>query len=174
MTYFFNGGVEEPLPGERRELVPSPRDVATYDLQPEMSARGVADGVRGGLARGRAALRDHQLRQPDMVGHTGVIEAAVRAVETVDECLARSSSAVHERRRRLHRHGRPRQLRADARARRQPAHRAHAAAGAADRHVAARVRLESEGVLADVAPTALELLGIEQPTAMTGRSLLAR
>ena len=96
VTYFFNGGEEDPYPGEERSLVDSPRDVPTYDKKPEMSAREAADAFVGGLAGRRLSFGVINFANPDMVGHTGVIEAAVKAVETVDECLGRVVEAVHE------------------------------------------------------------------------------
>ena len=89
VTYFFNGGVEEALPGEDRVLVPSRRDVATYDLAPEMSAAEITDAVVEGIADGRYDFILVNYANPDMVGHTGVWDAAVRAAEFVDRCLAR-------------------------------------------------------------------------------------
>jgi 2,3-bisphosphoglycerate-independent phosphoglycerate mutase len=88
VTFFFNGGREEPFPGERRVLVPSPQHVATYDQAPEMSAAGVRDAVVEGLAAGRDELLVVNFANADMVGHTGVVEAAVRGIETVDACMA--------------------------------------------------------------------------------------
>ena len=104
VTYFFNGGEEQALPGEERALVPSPRDVPTYDLKPrDERARGrgrVRAGVRGASTPRFAIIN---FANADMVGHTGVIAAAVTAVETVDECLGRVVAAVHARGRRLRR-----------------------------------------------------------------------
>ena len=97
VTYFFNGGEEDEYPGEERRLVDSPRDVPTYDKKPEMSAREAARGLHratGGTATSRSGSSTSRI--PDMVGHTGVIEAAVKAVETVDECLGRVVEAVEE------------------------------------------------------------------------------
>src|SRR6185369_8149289 len=88
VTYFFNGGREAPLPGEDRRLVPSPK-VATYDLQPEMSAAGVSDALIEALETDRYDLVIANFANADMVGHTGVWDATVRAAETIDECLAR-------------------------------------------------------------------------------------
>ena len=124
VTYFFNGGEEAPLPGERRELVDSPRDVPTYDHKPQMSARAGGERVRGAPgARIEPRFAIINFANADMVGHTGVIEAAVEAIETVDECLGEVVAAVHERRRRVRRDRRPRQRRSHARARRQSQHR---------------------------------------------------
>ena len=89
VTYFFNGGEETPYKGEVRELAPSPRDVATYDLKPEMAAREAADGFLKHFEAEKPAFSIINFANPDMVGHTGVIEAAVKAVETVDEQLGR-------------------------------------------------------------------------------------
>src|SRR5205085_9781347 len=96
VTYFFNGGDEEPCEGERRELVPSPRDVPTYDHKPEMSAREAAAAFVDAWKSDSPTFGIINFANPDMVGHTGVIPAAVKAIETVDECLAQVVSAVHE------------------------------------------------------------------------------
>src|SRR5207248_4712278 len=86
VTYFFNGGVEKPFPGEDRKLIPSPK-VATYDLKPEMSAFEVTDEVLSSMADYDLIILN--FANPDMVGHTGVVEAGIKAVETVDRCCAR-------------------------------------------------------------------------------------
>ena len=134
VTYFFNGGEEEPYEGEVRELVPSPRDVPTYDHKPEMSAREAADAFVRHWSEDEPAFAIINFANPDMVGHTGVIEAAVKAVETVDECLGHVVEAVHGDRRRLHHHRRPRQRRRHARGGRLARHRALAQPGAVHRH----------------------------------------
>ena len=95
VTYFFNGGEEDPYEGEVRELVDSPRDVATYDEKPEMSAREAADAFVEHWKDDAPVFGIINFANPDMVGHTGVIPAAVKAVETVDECLGRVVEAVH-------------------------------------------------------------------------------
>ena len=95
MTYFFNGGREEPYEGEVRELAPSPRDVPTYDQKPEMSAREATELFLRRWAEDDVAFAIINFANPDMVGHTGVIQAAVKAVETADECLGRVVEAVH-------------------------------------------------------------------------------
>jgi 2,3-bisphosphoglycerate-independent phosphoglycerate mutase len=171
VTYFFNGGEEHPFPGEVRELVPSPRDVPTYDHKPEMSAREAADGFVRHFADDKPAFAIINFANPDMVGHTGVISAAVKAVETVDECLGRVVDAVHAAGGACivtADHGNcDHMLNEDG-----SVNTAHSlnpvpfivTAGAGD--------LDGPGILADVAPTALALLGMEQPAAMTGRSLL--
>ena len=94
VTYFFNGGREEEFAGETRVLVPSPRDVPSYDHKPEMSAAGVADRVVEEIESGGYAFVVVNFANPDMVGHTGVIPAVVRAVETADACLGRVVAAV--------------------------------------------------------------------------------
>ncbi len=91
VTFFFNGGLEEPFPGEDRVLVPSPRDVPTYDHKPEMSAQLVTEKLLAGIADEDYAFILVNFANPDMVGHTGVLPAAVKAVETIDACLERSS-----------------------------------------------------------------------------------
>src|SRR4029077_380944 len=94
VTYFFGGGEEEPEKGERRELVPSPRDVPTYDHKPEMSARGAPDAFVSAGREDEPRFGIINFANPDMVGHTGVIEAAVKAIETVDGCLGDVVAAV--------------------------------------------------------------------------------
>jgi 2,3-bisphosphoglycerate-independent phosphoglycerate mutase len=95
VTYFFNGGEEQPHEGEERRLVPSPK-VPTYDHQPEMSAEGVTEGLLEAIRARRHDVLVCNYANPDMVGHTGVMEAAVRAVETVDACLGRVVEACRE------------------------------------------------------------------------------
>jgi 2,3-bisphosphoglycerate-independent phosphoglycerate mutase len=153
--------------------VPSPRDVPTYDHKPEMSAREAADAFVGKWAEIEPAFAIINFANPDMVGHTGVIEAAVRAVETVDECLGRVVDAVHgsggacvitadhgNADHMLEDDGSPNTAHSL-----NPVPLVVTAGGAA--------LAGDEGILADVAPTVLALLGIEQPREMTGRSLLA-
>jgi 2,3-bisphosphoglycerate-independent phosphoglycerate mutase len=173
VTYFFNGGEEDPYDGEVRELVPSPRDVPTYDHKPEMSAREATDAFVEHWGDDDPAFAIINFANPDMVGHTGVIQAAVVAVETVDECLGRVVEAVHGTGGACvitADHGNCDHMLEDDGS----VNTAHSlnpvplivtAEGAS---VGGR-----EGILADVAPTVLELLGIEQPEQMTGRSLLA-
>jgi 2,3-bisphosphoglycerate-independent phosphoglycerate mutase len=173
VTYFFNGGEEKAYAGEERELIPSPRDVATYDRRPEMSAHGVADAFV-------AAWREHGPRfavinfaNTDMVGHTGSIPAAVEAIETVDACLGEVVAAVHEA-------GGACVLTADhgnAEHMLEPdgsPNTAHSLNPVPLVVTVGGTHLDGPGVLADVAPTVLDLLDEEQPPEMTGRSLLAR
>jgi 2,3-bisphosphoglycerate-independent phosphoglycerate mutase len=172
VTYFFGGGEEEPYPGERRELVDSPRDVPTYDYKPEMSAREAAQAFVSAWQQDEPGFGIINFANPDMVGHTGVIEAAVRAIEAVDECLARVVAAVHES-------GGACVITADhgnADNMLEPdgsPNTAHSLNPVPLIVTVPGVRLRDRGVLADVAPTLLQLLGIEQPEAMTGRSLIS-
>jgi 2,3-bisphosphoglycerate-independent phosphoglycerate mutase len=172
VTYFFNGGEEDPYEGEVRELVDSPRDVATYDEKPEMSAREAADAFVAHWKDDEPVFGIINFANPDMVGHTGVIPAAVKAVETVDECLGRVVEAVHATGgacivtadhgncdEMLEEDGSP--------------DTAHSLNPVPFLVTVEGAKLDGEGILADVAPTALALLGIEQPEEMTGRSLLA-
>ncbi len=172
VTYFFNGGEEEPYEGEVRELVDSPRDVATYDEKPEMSAQEAADAFTRHWKDEQPTFGIINFANPDMVGHTGVIPAAVKAVETVDGCLGQVVEAVHGTGgaciivadhgncdEMLEEDGSP--------------DTAHSLNPVPCIVTLDGAKLDGEGVLADVAPTALALLGIEQPEEMTGRSLLA-
>jgi 2,3-bisphosphoglycerate-independent phosphoglycerate mutase len=170
VTYFFNGGIERAFPGEERKIVPSPK-VATYDLQPEMSAREVTDEV---LARiGNFDLIILNFANPDMVGHTGVIEAGIKAVETIDECVARIVPAVLK-----HGgvclvtadHGNCEQMR-NADGSPNTAHTTNLVHFIFAAENAGEFRID-DGILADVAPTLLFLLGLPQPKEMTGRNLL--
>jgi 2,3-bisphosphoglycerate-independent phosphoglycerate mutase len=171
VTYFFNGGEEQPLPGERRELVPSRRDVATYDQAPGMSAREVTAAFEHAFACGRPRFSVINFANADMVGHTGVIAATVTAVETIDACLRRVVGAVEAAGGTCvitADHGNAEQmLGPDG----EPS-TAHSLNPVPLIVTAAAVGLASAGTLADVAPTVLALLGIAQPPAMTGRSLL--
>ncbi len=134
VTYFFNGGEEREWEGEDRVLVPSPRDVPSYDLKPEMSAAGVAAEVVERLPQGHGFCVVN-FANPDMVGHTGVIPAVVRAVEAADAALGEVVRGHRRPGRRLPRHRRPRQRGDHARAgRHQPAHGPHDEPGAARRH----------------------------------------
>jgi 2,3-bisphosphoglycerate-independent phosphoglycerate mutase len=171
VTYFFGGGLEEPCAGERRELVASPRDVPTYDHKPEMSAHAAATAFVQAWREDAPAFGIINFANPDMVGHTGVIPAAVKAIETVDAELARVLAAVHgsggvcfitadhgNADNMLEPDGSP-----------NTAHSLNPVPAIVTRP---GLTLAPGGVLADVSPTILALLGIPQPAAMTGRSLL--
>ena len=175
VTYFFNGGVEAPFAGEERLLVPSPR-VATYDLQPEMSAAGVTDALVAAIESGDYDFIVANYANADMVGHSGVWPATVSAVEFLDGCLARVAEAVRGApggRGLLcvtADHGNADEMR-DLDGRTLTAHSLNPVplllCG-----LAVRGRRLRDGVLADVAPTLLELVGVTAPPTMTGHSLL--
>jgi len=173
VTYFFNGGEEHAHVGEEWRLVDSPRDVPTYDHEPEMSAAAAADAFSGQWSEGDYGFGVINFANPDMVGHTGVIPAAVTAIETVDACLGHVLATVHDKRgacivtadhgnaeHMLESDGSP-----------NTAHSLNAVPLVVTGHVGP---LRGAGVLSDVAPTTLELLAIEQPAEMTGKSLLSR
>ena len=180
VTYFFNGGREEPFPGEERLLVPSPK-AATYDLQPEMSAPGVTDALVEAIRSGRYDLIIANYANPDMVGHTGVWDATVRALETVDGCLGRVIDAVAEVEATAPGgpgallvitadHGNA-DVMLDADGRPVTAHSLNPVPIVVFGRSAAGRALR-DGVLADVAPTILELAGLPAWAGMTGRSLI--
>jgi 2,3-bisphosphoglycerate-independent phosphoglycerate mutase len=172
VTYFFGGGEEQPEEGERRELVPSPRDVPTYDHKPEMSAREAADAFVKAWGEDEPRFGIINFANADMVGHTGVIEAAVKAVETVDACLGDVVEAVQSTGGALiitADHGNAdNMLEPDG-----SPNTAHSLNPVPLVVTVEGVTLRDGGILADVAPTALALLGVEQPSEMTGRSLIA-
>ncbi len=170
VTYFFNGGIEKPFPGEDRKIIPSPK-VATYDLQPEMSAREVTETVLASMAQYDLIILN--FANPDMVGHTGVVEAGVKAVETIDESVSRIVPAL------LSLDGKC-LITADhgnCELMRNPDGSPNTAHTTNLVHLiyvaddAANFRVQ-DGILADVAPTLLFLLGLLQPKEMTGRNLL--
>jgi 2,3-bisphosphoglycerate-independent phosphoglycerate mutase len=171
VTYFFNGGREEEWPGETRILVPSPRDVATYDQKPEMSAAEVSERLAAELPNGYAFLIVNYAN-PDMVGHTGVIPAVVRAVEAADAALGRTVAAVQA----LGGvclitadHGNAeQQLAADGRG----PHTAHTTNPVPLVITLQGAQLQEDGALADLIPTCLWLLGLPTAEGMTGRNLV--
>jgi 2,3-bisphosphoglycerate-independent phosphoglycerate mutase len=175
VTYFFSGGREAELPGETRCLVPSPK-VATYDLEPAMSAVPVTDQVVARIAAGPPDLVVLNYANADMVGHTGHLDATVTAIEVIDGCLARVGEAVRGRGGLFAitaDHGNAEQMWDEARGEPHTAHTTNPVPlvllGALPRIAGARL---DDGRLADVAPTLLDLLAIDPPAAMTGRSLL--
>ena len=172
VTYFFNGGVEKPFAGEERILVPSPK-VATYDLMPEMSAAGVADAVIQAIEKGQFDAVVMNFANADMVGHSGKLDAAIRAVETVDACLGRIFQSLRPR-------GGAWIITADhgnAETMIDPVtggpHTYHTTNPVPFilLHEDGRVRLRSGGALRDIAPTLLGILGVPQPAEMTGSDL---
>ena len=171
VTFFFNGGIEEPFPGEERILIPSPK-VATYDLQPEMSAPLVTEAVVEAIDSGKYDLIVLNYANCDMVGHTGDMDAAIKAVETVDQGLGKVLQAIK-------RQGGQAIITADHGNAEQmvdpetgSAHTAHTSNlvpvwlfNAGDRKI-------SDGILGDLAPSLLELMGVDKPAEMTGKSLI--
>jgi 2,3-bisphosphoglycerate-independent phosphoglycerate mutase len=172
VTYFFNGGIEQAFAGEERKIVPSPK-VATYDLQPEMSAREVTDEVLARVPNFDLIILN--FANPDMVGHTGVVPAGIKAVETIDECVARIVPEVL-----AHGgaclitadHGNCEQMR-NADGSPNTAHTTNLVHFVYVAENAAQFRV-ADGILADVAPTLLFLLDLPKPKEMTGCNLLVR
>ena len=176
VTFFFNGGVEEPNPGEDRVLVNSPKDVATYDLKPQMSAYEVCDRLCEAIRSDKYDVIIINFANPDMVGHTGVEEAAIKAVEAVDSCVGRAVEAIRDVDGILFicaDHGNAEQL-VD-----------YESGAPFTAHTTNQVPfilvnadpaygLREGGCLADIIPTLIELMGREQPAEMTGKSLLVR
>lgn len=175
VTFFFNSGVEEPFPDEDRVLIPSPRDVATYDHRPEMSALQVTETLVDRIETGDYAFVLVNYANPDMVGHTGVMDAAVKAVETIDHCLERVAEVVLERGGQMlitADHGNC-ELMVDPET--GEPHTAHTTNPVPIYWITrdAAGRGLRDGTLADLAPTVLELLGLDVPEEMTGHSLIA-
>jgi len=174
VTFFFNAGIEEPFPGEDRALIPSPRDVATYDHKPEMSALTLTDDLIARLADNDYDFVLVNYANPDMVGHTGILDAAVKAVETIDHCLERLCAEVLERDGQLlitADHGNCELMVDPSTGDPHTAHTTNPVPLYWVTRDAGRRRLANGG-LADLAPTVLELLGLPQPAEMSGRSLL--
>jgi len=174
VTYFFNGGKEEPNPGEDRILIPSPK-VATYDLLPEMSAFLVRDEVMVQIDRGKYDLIVLNFANPDMVGHTGIFEAAVKAVEVVDGCVGavvdeilRKSGAVLL----TADHGNAEKMIDLITGQPHTAHTTNPVSFTLIINDCQKYSLREDGILADIAPTVLQLLHIPQPKAIGGKSLI--
>lgn len=173
VTFFFNGGREEPFAGESRTLIPSPK-VATYDLAPEMSAEAITDVLVDAIENRRFDVIICNYANADMVGHTGIFEATLKAVETIDHCLGRIVDAIQKVEGALlitADHGNADNLFDENTG--QP-HTAHTTAPVPLVYVGKRPAVfKSEGRLCDVAPTILQLLSINQPSEMTGNPLLS-
>ncbi len=175
VTFFFNGGVEEPNEGEERQLVKSPA-VATYDLQPEMSALAVDDHLVDAIKGQKYDVIICNFANPDMVGHTGVQDAAIKAIETVDECIGKAVEALLEVDGQMFicaDHGNAEQLIDEVTGAPFTAHTTNPVPFIlvnADK----AYTLRENGCLADIAPTLIELMGMEQPEDMTGKSLLVK
>ncbi|MGO3983887.1 2,3-bisphosphoglycerate-independent phosphoglycerate mutase [Pseudomonas sp. SAS7] len=172
VTFFFSGGREEPFEGEERILIPSPK-VATYDLQPEMNAPEVTDRIVEAIEQQRYDVIVVNYANGDMVGHTGVFEAAVKAVEALDTCVGRIVEALEKvdgEALITADHGNVEQMEDECTGQ---AHTAHTTEPVPFIYVGKRnVKVRDGGVLADVAPTMLKLLGLEKPVEMTGTSIL--
>jgi 2,3-bisphosphoglycerate-independent phosphoglycerate mutase len=172
VTYFFNGGEEEPFQGEDRCLIESPRDVATYDLKPEMSAYKVTDELLSRIDSNQYDFILLNFANPDMVGHTGIMEAAIKACETIDHCLRRIIEKIrtiggiaiitadHGNCDQMSKNGSP--------------YTAHTLNPVPFILLKKGIVLKEKGILADVAPTVLDLFGMEQPKEMTGESLIRK
>ena len=174
VTFFFNGGVEEPNQGEERILVNSPK-VATYDLQPEMSAPMVCDKLVEAILSGKYDVIIINFANPDMVGHTGVEAAAIKAVETVDACVGRAVDALLEADGQMFicaDHGNVEQLIDYENGGSFTAHTINPVPFILVNYDSAYT-LREGGCLADIVPTMIEMMGLEQPEEMTGKSLLA-
>ncbi len=172
VTFFFNGGEEQPFSLEDRVLIPSPRDVATYDKKPEMSAREITDKLVEAVLSRQYGFILSNFANPDMIGHTGVLEAAVKAVEFLDGCLGRIVRAAQEAGTTViisADHGNI-EMMEDA-VSGQP-YTAHTTDLVPFILIGMKARLRKGGLLADVAPTVLEIIGIERPPEMTGKSLI--
>ena len=175
VTFFFNGGVEEPNKGEERLLVKSPA-VATYDLQPEMSAYQVADGLVDAIKSDKYDVIIVNFANPDMVGHTGIEAAAIKAIETVDECVGKAVDAIKEVDGQLFicaDHGNAEQLVDYETGAPFTAHTTNPVPFILVNYDEAYT-LREGGCLADIAPTLIEMMGMEQPKEMTGKSLLIK
>lgn len=175
VTFFFNGGVEEPNDGEDRILVKSPK-VATYDLKPEMSAYEVCDKLVEAIKSDRYDVIIINFANPDMVGHTGVEAAAIKAIEAVDECVGRAVAALEEVDGQMFLcadHGNAEQLIDDKTGEPFTAHTTNPVPFILVNADPA-YKLREGGCLADIAPTLIELMGMEQPEEMSGKSLIVK
>ena len=175
VTFFFNGGVEKPNEGEDRILVNSPK-VATYDLQPEMSAYQVADKLVEAITSGKYDVIITNFANPDMVGHTGVLEAAIKAIETVDECVGRAVDALLSVDGQMFicaDHGNAEQLIDYETKEPFTAHTTNPVPFLLINYDK-DYTLKEGGCLADIVPTMIEMMGMEQPAEMTGKSLLIK
>lgn len=176
VTFFFNGGVEEPNEGEDRILVNSPKDVATYDLKPQMSAYEVCDRLCESIRSGKYDVIIINFANPDMVGHTGVEAAAIKAVEVVDECVGRAVEAIKEVDGVMFicaDHGNCEQLVDYETSAPFTAHTTNPVPFILVNYDPAYT-LREGGCLADIVPTLIEIMGKEQPAEMTGKSLLIK
>jgi 2,3-bisphosphoglycerate-independent phosphoglycerate mutase len=175
VTYFFNGGREEPFPQEDRILIPSPKDVATYDLKPEMSAFKVTEELITRMEEKHYGLIVLNFANGDMVGHSGILEAAVRACEAVDKCLGKLVSAFTEKGGTVlitSDHGNAEVMKDPNSADPFTAHSSNPVPFLLINKNYKGSRLRKDGSLRDIAPTILELMGLPIPDEMTGKSLI--
>ena len=173
VTYFFNGGVETPFPGEERQMVASPK-VATYDLKPEMSAQGIADTVVKAVEQGSFPVIIVNFANADMVGHSGKIEPTIKAVETVDACLSQIEAAVKRKGGAMlitADHGNAEMLIDPVTGGPHTAHTTNPVPFILVSGEDKKFSLRPDGSLRDISPTVLSLLGIQQPKEMTGHDL---
>ena len=176
VTFFFNGGVEQPNEGEDRILVNSPKDVATYDLKPEMSAPQVCEKLLDAIRSEKYDVIVINFANPDMVGHTGVISAAIKAIETVDECVGKAVQAVKDVDGVLFicaDHGNAEQMIDYTTGQPHTAHTTNPVPFILVNYDPAYT-LKEGGCLADIVPTLINVMGMEQPAEMTGKSLLIK
>ena len=175
VTYFFNGGVEQPFPGEERLVIPSQK-VATYDLKPEMSAAGIADAVVKATEDGTFDVIIVNFANADMVGHSGKIEPTVKAVETVDACLGRIETAVRAKGGAMlitADHGNAEMMIDPATGGPHTAHTTNPVPFIVVAEDAKQYTLKPNGSLRDISPTMLGILGVDEPKEMTGHDLRA-
>ena len=173
VTYFFNGGVEQPFPGEERVMVQSPK-VATYDLKPEMSAAGIADAVVKATEDGTFDVMIVNFANADMVGHSGKIEPTIKAVETVDACLGRIEAAVRAKGGAMlitADHGNAELMIDPATGGPHTAHTTNPVPFIVVSEDAKQFTLKPNGSLRDISPTILGMLGVDEPKEMTGADL---
>jgi 2,3-bisphosphoglycerate-independent phosphoglycerate mutase len=177
VTFFFNGGRETVFPGEDRILVPSPREVKTYDEKPEMSAREVTDKLVQAIGTGGYGFILVNYANPDMVGHTGILDAAVKAVKVVDECVGRLWQAARKQGMAMlvtADHGNCEMMTDPVTGQPHTAHTLNPVPFILADPDFKGAKLRAKGVLADVAPTALQVMGLPQPKEMKGLGLLVR
>ena len=172
VTFFFNGGKEEPCKNEERMLVPSPKEVPTYDLKPEMSAPKVCENVVGGIDSGKYDLIVVNFANPDMVGHTGNLEATIKAIEVIDTCVGKIFEKIVEKEGNLFiiaDHGNAETMK-DENGVPYTAHTSNPVPFCLI--TKEKYKLKEGGRLCDVAPTILKLMNIDKPELMTGQSLI--
>ena len=178
VTFFFNDYRDEPFPGEERGLIPSPKEVATYDQKPEMSAEGVCESTIAALRSGKYALIVTNFANPDMVGHTGKQPAIIKAVETVDKCLARICAAADECGVDMlitADHGNVDEMWDEATDGPHTQHTLNPVEVVLYGKGVKNLKLrQNGGALGDIAPTILDMMGLPTPPEMTGKSLIEK